>query len=57
VDPPAWTIEARDFMMWQPFEISLDGTITVSSLPGLGIQLDEEAVARATRHRWQSDRG
>lgn len=57
VDPPAWTIEARDFMIRQPFRISSDGTITVSSLPGLGIQLDEEAVAWATRHLWQSERG
>lgn len=57
VDPPAWTIEARDFMIRQPFRISSDGTITVSSLPGIGIQLDEEAVAWATRHLWQSERG
>ncbi len=55
VDPPAWTIEARDFMLQEPFGINADGTITVSDLPGLGIALDEAAVARATRHHWHTE--
>ncbi|MCX6029287.1 MAG: mandelate racemase/muconate lactonizing enzyme family protein [Chloroflexi bacterium] len=54
LDPPAWTDEARDFMLSQPFEISSQGTITVSDLPGLGIVLDEAAVTRYTTHAWQS---
>lgn len=57
IDPPAWTIEARDFMMAEPFDISLDGTITVSERPGLGVVLDEAAVARATKHIWTSEAG
>ncbi len=54
VDPPAWTIAARDFMLQEPIGINPDGTITVNDRPGLGIVLDEGAVARATRHHWQS---
>lgn len=55
IDPPAWTIEARDFMLREPFRINHDGTITVSDSPGLGIELDADAVERATSYHWQSE--
>jgi L-alanine-DL-glutamate epimerase-like enolase superfamily enzyme len=44
-DPPGWTPERRDFMLAQPLEIGGDGCLAVSDAPGLGIELDEEAVA------------
>jgi D-galactarolactone cycloisomerase len=54
VDPPAWTVESRDFMLAEPFRVNADGTICVSETPGLGIELNEEAIARYTTDHWQS---
>jgi len=45
-DPPAWTVERRDFMLAEPLRPDADGFLTVPSLPGLGIVLDEDAVER-----------
>ncbi len=45
-DPPGWTPERRDFMLTEPVMITADGTLEVPQRPGLGIELDEEAVAR-----------
>lgn len=45
-DPPAWTPERRDFMLAAPLDIDPDGFLTVPRLPGLGIELDEDAVRR-----------
>lgn len=45
-DPPTWTPRRRDFMLAEPFEIDPDGFLTVPQSPGLGVELDEEAVAR-----------
>jgi len=45
-DPPNWTPRERDFMLAEPIDIDPDGFLTVPQLPGLGIELDEEAVAR-----------
>jgi L-alanine-DL-glutamate epimerase-like enolase superfamily enzyme len=44
-DPPGWTPERRDFMLAEPVRIDEDGWLTVPRSPGLGIELDEEAVA------------
>ena len=44
-DPPGWTPERRDFMLAQPLKADRDGCLAVSEAPGLGIELDEEAVA------------
>jgi D-galactarolactone cycloisomerase len=44
-DPPGWTPERRDFMLAQPLSVGGDGCLAVSDAPGLGIELDEEAVA------------
>ncbi len=54
VDPPSWTVEARDFMLAEPFRIAPDGTIRVRPEPGLGITLDEGAVSRYTVQTWKS---
>ena len=44
-DPPGWTPERRDFMLAEPVRIDADGMLSVGTAPGLGIELDEEAVA------------
>ena len=44
-DPPGWTPERRDFMLAQPVTIDDDGWLTVPETPGLGIELDHEAVS------------
>jgi D-galactarolactone cycloisomerase len=45
-DPPGWTPERRDFMLAQPLSPDADGCLTVPARPGLGIELDEDAVRR-----------
>ena len=45
-DPPGWTPERRDFMLAEPVRVNADGDIVVPSIPGLGIQLDTNALAR-----------
>ena len=45
-DPPGWTPHRRDFMLAEPLDIDTDGFLTVPQLPGLGVELDEAAVAR-----------
>jgi D-galactarolactone cycloisomerase len=47
-DPPGWTPERRDFMLAQPLTIDAEGWLAVPGGPGLGIELDEEAVAHYT---------
>jgi D-galactarolactone cycloisomerase len=44
-DPPGWTPERRDFMLARPVKIDADGWLSVPDVPGLGIELDDEAVA------------
>jgi D-galactarolactone cycloisomerase len=44
-DPPGWTPERRDFMLARPLQVDDDGCLAVGDAPGLGIELDEEAVA------------
>ncbi|MEX2540846.1 MAG: mandelate racemase/muconate lactonizing enzyme family protein [Trueperaceae bacterium] len=55
IDPPAWTVEARDRMLRSQFHIDTDGTIAVGDAPGIGLELDRDAVERATVHSWRSD--
>jgi len=45
IDPPAWTVEARDAMLAEPTAIDPDGFVTMPETPGLGIKLDEERIA------------
>ena len=44
-DPPGWTPERRDFMLAEPLRIDGEGWLAVPDAPGLGIELDEDAVA------------
>ena len=45
-DPDGWTPERRDFMLAEPVRIDADGCLRVPDRPGLGIELDEDAVER-----------
>lgn len=45
-DPPGWTPERRDFMLAEPVLPSADGYLAVPNRPGLGVELDEDAVER-----------
>jgi D-galactarolactone cycloisomerase len=45
-DPGGWTVERRDFMLATPVWIDRDGYINVPERPGLGVELDEDAVER-----------
>jgi L-alanine-DL-glutamate epimerase-like enolase superfamily enzyme len=47
-DPMGWTVERRDFMLAEPLRIDQEGYVNVPDQPGLGIELDEEAIARWT---------
>lgn len=55
VDPPAWSDEARDFMLVEPFGVDENGQITVSEEPGFGFRLDAEAIERYAEGTWQSE--
>jgi L-alanine-DL-glutamate epimerase-like enolase superfamily enzyme len=48
-DPPGWTPERRDFMLAEPVRTDAEGMLSVPTAPGLGIELDEEAVAHCRR--------
>ena len=45
-DPPGWTPRRRDFMLTEPIMINRAGELEVPQTPGLGIDLDEDAVRR-----------
>lgn len=45
-DPPGWTIERRDFFLREPVTIDSEGNVVVPNRPGLGAELDEDAVSR-----------
>jgi D-galactarolactone cycloisomerase len=44
-DPPGWTPQRRDFMLAEPLRIDGEGFLHVPGAPGLGAELDEDAVA------------
>jgi D-galactarolactone cycloisomerase len=48
LDPPGWTPERRDFMLAEPVRPTADGVLAVPDRPGLGFELDEDAVERYT---------
>ncbi|MGH3115027.1 MAG: mandelate racemase/muconate lactonizing enzyme family protein, partial [Gaiellaceae bacterium] len=45
-DPPGWTPARRDFMLAEPLRPDGDGFLAVPDRPGLGVELDEEALRR-----------
>jgi L-alanine-DL-glutamate epimerase-like enolase superfamily enzyme len=45
-EPPGWVPEARDGILAKPIRVAPDSTVAVPDAPGLGIELDEGALAR-----------
>jgi len=46
LEPPGWTPAVRDGLLAQPVLPDSDGTIAVPEAPGLGIEIDNEKLAR-----------
>ncbi len=45
-EPPGWVPEARDGILAEPIRVASDGTVAIPDTPGLGIELDEDRLAR-----------
>ncbi len=45
-DPPGWTVLRRDFFLAEAIGIDAAGCVRVPERPGLGAEIDEDAVAR-----------
>lgn len=45
-DPPEWGLDRRDFVLAEPCRVDGAGWIELADTPGLGIVLDEAALAR-----------
>jgi D-galactarolactone cycloisomerase len=45
-EPPGWVPEARDGLLAEPIRVDADGTVAVPDAPGLGIEIDEDKLAR-----------
>jgi D-galactarolactone cycloisomerase len=45
-DPPSWSADRRDFVIANKLQVDSDGYLNLSDAPGLGIELDEEALER-----------
>ena len=45
-EPPGWVPEARDGILREPILVDADGTVAVPETPGLGIEIDQEKLAR-----------
>ncbi len=48
-EPPAWVPEYRDGILKDPFMIDKEGYITIPDKPGLGIEINEQALNRFGR--------
>lgn len=48
LEPPVWTAEMRDALLEEPIVIGKDGYIDIPKGPGLGVKLNEQAIARYT---------
>jgi L-alanine-DL-glutamate epimerase-like enolase superfamily enzyme len=48
-EPPGWVPEARDGILAEPIRVASDGTIPIPQVPGLGIKLDDDKLARYGR--------
>jgi len=45
-EPPGWVPEARDGLLTEPIRVAADSTVAVPDAPGLGIEIDEDKLAR-----------
>lgn len=48
-EPPGWIPEYRDGILADPFMIDSEGSIKIPDKPGLGFEIDEDALARYGR--------
>ncbi len=48
LEPPVWTLEMRDILLVEPITIDDDGYLPIPQGPGLGVELNEKAVAKYT---------
>jgi L-alanine-DL-glutamate epimerase-like enolase superfamily enzyme len=48
-DPPEWGLERRDFMLSEPLRVDRQGWINLGEAPGLGLAIDERALADSRR--------
>ncbi len=55
INPPGWTVEARDGILEKPFEHDR-GTLDVPSAPGLGFAIDEKALRKYGHRYFAMDR-
>jgi L-alanine-DL-glutamate epimerase-like enolase superfamily enzyme len=46
LDPPAWSVERRDWLLPAPVQIAADGTVAPPPGPGLGVTPDLERLER-----------
>jgi L-alanine-DL-glutamate epimerase-like enolase superfamily enzyme len=53
-DPPGWTVQRRDFFLAEPVRIGPGGFLQVPGGPGLGVEIDEDAVSHWA---WEGRRG
>ena len=44
--PTGWIPEARAGILREPIRVDADGTVAIPETPGLGIEIDEEKLAR-----------
>ena len=51
-DAHGWTTDRRDFPLVGPVEIDAEGDLVVPRVPGLGIELDEDVIARTRVGGW-----
>lgn len=49
-DPPGWTPQRRDFFLADPVSVHEDGCLHVPEAPGLGAEIDLDAVRHWTRN-------
>jgi L-alanine-DL-glutamate epimerase-like enolase superfamily enzyme len=45
-DPPEWSLERRDYVLRSPITTDVQGWVTLSDAPGLGLELDEDVLER-----------
>jgi D-galactarolactone cycloisomerase len=46
LEPPGWTPEYRDALLVEPVLADAEGTVAIPDRPGLGIDIDEDLLAR-----------
>ena len=45
-DPPEWDLDRRDYMMAEPLKVDSSGMIVLSDRPGMGYEVNSNALAK-----------